>query len=101
MFEREFTEKLQWCFFKAAQWPNNLPAFEPCRQNVPGGHGDPVMLSVGFGTEAPVTHRKPAAQNPDGSVKPSEAQNWPAGHTRHSAANTEWQRDRQCQELCV
>lgn len=66
-----------------------LPALNPCWQKLPGGHRDPVLLSVGFGTEAPITQRNPAAQAPEGSVKPSEPQNWPAGHTRHSPANTQ------------
>lgn len=89
-------EILMILLYTATLWPNNLPAFEPRWQNVPGGHRDPVLLSVGFGTEAPVTQRKPAAQNPEGPVKPSEAQNRPAGHARHSPANAQWQLGPHC-----
>lgn len=69
----------------------HLPALSPCWQKIPGGQRDPVLLSVGFGTAAPIRQRNPAAQDPEGSTKPSDPQNWPAGHIRHSPANTDCQ----------
>lgn len=69
----------------------HLPALCPSWQKIPGGQRDPVLLSVGFGIVAPVRQRNPAAQDPEGSTKPSDPQNWPAGHTRHSPENTDWQ----------
>ena len=67
------------------------PALCPFWQKIPGGQRDPVLLSVGFGTVAPIRQRKPGAQDPEGSTKPPDPQNWPAGHTRHSPANTDRQ----------
>lgn len=52
-----------------------LPALNPCWQKLPGGQRDPVLSSVGFGTEAPITQRNPAAHAPEGSTKPSDPQN--------------------------
>lgn len=69
----------------------HLPALCPCRQKTPGGQREPVLLSVGLGTVAPIRQRNPAAHTPDGSTKPSDPQNWPAGHARHSPANTDGQ----------
>lgn len=63
-----------------------LPALRPCWQKLPGGHRDPVLLSVGFGAVAPVRQRDPAVHGPEGSTRPSDAQNWPAGHAWHSPA---------------
>lgn len=44
----------------------NLPAVCPRWQNFPGGQRDPVLLSVGLGTVAPIKHRNPAAHGPEG-----------------------------------
>lgn len=78
-------------FIQSLKDPFYSPALKPCWQKTPGGHKDPVLLSVGFGIVAPIRQRKPAAQCPEGSTKPSDPQNWPAGHSRHSPANTYWQ----------